>query len=132
MTLVPSPRLIWATALAGFPLAIAGAVVPAARTAVEVAGGILVAGIAADALLRKRALAGLRIELPELERFFKDRDGSVRVRVHNSAARARRIGVGIAAPAGIEAAAEEQRVDLPDGAPAADFEWRCTPRRRGR
>jgi len=130
--IVPSSRLIWVTALAGFPLAVAAAVAPGARLGVEFVGAAIVAGIAADACLRRRALSGVRIELPELERFFKDRGGSVRVRVHNAAARARRIAVGIAAPEGIDAEAEEQRVDLPQGATAADFEWRCTPRRRGR
>jgi uncharacterized protein (DUF58 family) len=130
--IVPSARLIWLTAAAGFPLAVAGAVAPEARVAAEVCGAALAAAVGVDALLRSRALAGVRIELPEMVRFFKDRAGEIRVRLHNPSARGRRVAVGMVAPAGIDAEAEEQRVDLPDGAAAAEFAWRCMPRRRGR
>ena len=40
--------------------------------------------------------------------------------------------IGLAAPEGVEAEWEDQRVILPAGAAAADISWSCTPRRRGR
>jgi uncharacterized protein (DUF58 family) len=93
----------------------------------------LVAVVAAiDAMLRGRALAGIRVEIPELVRFFKDRDGEIRVRLHNAGRKARKIRVGMVAPEGMEAADEDAMVALPEGAEAAEFSWRCTPRRRGR
>lgn len=129
--IVPSGRLIWLTAAAGFPLAVAAALSPQTRVAAVACGAGLVIAIVADAMLRERALRGVRVELPELVRFFKDRDGEVRVRVHNSVGRARRVRVGIASPEGIDAEAEEQTIDLPAGA-ASEFPWRCIGRKRGR
>src|ERR1700733_12926438 len=79
-----------------------------------------------------RALAGIHIDPPALVRFFKDRDGEIRVHVHNSRGTARRIRVGMVAPEGIEAVSEDVIVNLPEGAETAEFVWRCTPRRRGR
>ncbi len=130
--IVPSPRLIWLTALIGFPAATAGAVLPGARLVSMALAAIFLTMVLIDAALRRRALAGIRVELPELARFFKDRDAEIRVRVHSESGRAWRIRVGIVAPEGFEAVAEEQEVILPAGARAADFAWLCTPRRRGR
>jgi uncharacterized protein (DUF58 family) len=130
--MVPSPRLIWVVALIGFPAAalagLSAEMRPAALAGIATLG--LIAGI--DAWLRGRALRGIRIETPELVRFFKDRDGEIRVRVHNDLKNARRVRVGMAAPEGIEAAGEDVLVALPDGAELAEFVWQCTPRRRGR
>src|SRR5258708_3087139 len=132
--IVPSTRLIWLTAAAGFPLGVAAALAPSARAAAAICGAALVASIAVDAFLRPRALRGLRIELPELVRFFKDRNAEVRVRLHNTVgtatARARRVRIGIPAPPGIDAESEEQTVDLPPGA-VSEFPWPCTARRPG-
>jgi len=129
--MVPSLRLIALTALVGFPAAVAAAVLPSSK---PIAIAILIALAAAaliDAALRRRALAGLRVELPELARLFKDRSSEIRVRVHNPSGRARSVRVGISAPEGIEAAIEEQAVNLPEDAPASEFIWTVTPRRRG-
>jgi len=128
---VPSGRLIWLTAAVGLPLAVVAALSPGARVIAIVCGAVLLAAVAADAMLRDRALRGLRVELPELVRFFKDRDGEVRVRVQNESGRSRRVRVGIGAPEGIESDSEEQTVDLPAGA-ASEFPWRIVARRRGR
>ena len=130
--MVPSARLIWVVLAIGFPAAAFAALEPMVRPAAFALIAALAAVILADAALRGHALAGIRVELPELARFFKDRDAAIRVRVYNSTGRVRRMRIGIVAPGGIEAANEDQLVDLPAGAPAADFVWNCTPRRRGR
>ena len=130
--MVPSPRLIWLAAAIGFPAAVAVALAPGARPVAMAAIGSVAVAAFSDAAMQRRALAGIRVELPELARFFKDRSGEVRVRVHNESRQARRLRVGIVAPEGIETSAEEQTVDLPPGAPAAEFAWTWMPRRRGR
>jgi len=122
--------LIWLVAVVGFPAAVVAGLSTDMRAWVLLALIVVVA--AGDAMLRERALDGIRIETPELARFFKDRDGEIRVRVYNSGLKARKIRVGLVAPEGIEAAGEDVLLGLPEGAKAAEFSWRCTPRRRGR
>ena len=116
----------------GFPAALVAALLPMARVYAEAVIACVIVGMIVDAVMSRRVLVGLRIELPELARFFKDRDGQILVRVLNPSNAARSLHVGIAAPDGIESAFEEQRVDLPGGAGTAEFAWRCTPRQRGR
>jgi uncharacterized protein (DUF58 family) len=130
--MVPSARLIWTFTLVGFPAAVAAGLAPDLLIPMLAIIGVVVVAAFADALIRNRSMAGLRVQTPELARFFKDRAGEIRVRVHNPSQRARRLRIGIAVPEGLEAAAEEHTVDLPDGADAADFPWTWTPHRRGK
>src|SRR5579883_983055 len=132
MKLVPAPLLIWIVAALGFPAAMAAALAPGLRWIAIAAIVAIGAAALADALLRHRPAAGIRVNLPELSRIFKDRPAAVRIRVQNPSRVAKRVRVGLPAPPGIDAANEDQFVDLPDGAEAAEFEWRITPRRRGR
>ncbi len=129
MRIVPSTLLIWILIAIGFPAAMIAGLIPAARIPAIAAIGLIIAIAVADALLRHRALAGLRIELPTLARLFKDRDAEIRVRIHNAGG-ARRIRVGIVAPEGIDSPDEDQFVETPAG--AAEFIWRASPQRRGR
>ena len=130
--MVPSARLIWIVAAVAFPAAAIAGLAANTRPAVLIAILAITLLAALDAALRARALAGIRVETPDLARFFKDRPGEIRVRVHNPARTRRRIHLGIAAPDGIETGAEEFDVELPGGADAAEFPWRVIPRRRGR
>ncbi len=112
--MVPSARLIWLVVLVGFPAAVAAGVAPELLLP-------MIAIIASShrccrrstPLMRKRALAGLRVETPDLARFFKDREAEIRVRIHNPSKQARRVRIGIPSPAGLEATDEERLVDLP-------------------
>lgn len=131
-SLVPSARLIWIFTLLGFPTAVAAGLEPAFLIPALAAIGILVAVVIADAAMHTRALAGIRVETPDLVRFFKDREAEIRVRVHNPAKHARRLRIGIAAPQGLETPDEEHVVDLPGGADLAEFSWIWMPQRRGR
>jgi len=130
--MVPTPRLIWLVAAVGFPAAVLAAMVPETRV-IAIAAIVLVAAAAVgDALLRGKALAGIRVELPPLARFFKDRDGEMAVRIHNPTQRKKRIRIGIPAPEGLKMHDEEQLIVLPDSSPASECRWQFSPRRRGR
>jgi uncharacterized protein (DUF58 family) len=119
--------------MVGFPASVAAGLFPQARFAALAVMAAVVVIACIDALLRSRGLAGLRVELlPALMRMAQDREGEIRVRIHNQRSQARVVKVGLIAPDGIEAAVEEQEVRLPQGAEAADFFWKWTPRRRGR
>jgi len=132
VTVVPSPLLIWMTVAAGFPAAIAGALIPAARPAAIAIGAVVGIAAAIDAAMRRRALDGIRIETPGLVRSFKDRRLQLRFLIQNATGKSRRLHVGIAAPEGIGVEDEERLVQLPSSAGAAAFSWEITPHRRGR
>jgi uncharacterized protein (DUF58 family) len=130
--MVPSARLIWLMAAIGFPAAILAALLPSVRSIAIAAISLIPSLAIVDALLRGRPLAGIGIVLPELARFYKDREGRIRVRMVNKSRRPLRVRVGLPAPEGIETPAEEQMVELPADAEAAEFSWTFLPRRRGR
>jgi len=130
--LVPSARLIWIFTLVGFPAAVIAGLAPELLIPMLAIIGVVAAAALIDALMRDRAIAGLRVHTPELARFFKDRESEIRVRVYNASRRPRRLRIAIAAPPGFEASIEEQTVDLPAGADAAEFPWTWTPHRRGK
>lgn len=130
--MVPSARLIWLVAAIGFPAAIVAAVLPGERR-IAVAAICLIALLAViDALVRSRSLDGISMVTPEFARFYKDREGRIVIRILNRSRRARCVRVGLVAPEGIETPSEEQVVDLPADADAAEFSWTFLPRRRGK
>jgi uncharacterized protein (DUF58 family) len=80
-----------------------------------------------DALMRGRALNGVRVELPPLVRMFKDRAAEIQVLVHSAAPS--RVRVGVVVPEGIHADSEEIDIELP--AQTSAFIWKWTSHRRG-
>jgi len=127
--IVPSRRLIWLLALAGFPAVVIEAIVPQARVAALIL--IIAVALAAviDALRRRRALDGLKVELPGLVRLVQGREPRIAVTIHNDNRSGRRIRIGFAAPPGVEMEPDEQAIDLP--AATSRIEWLCHPRLRG-
>ena len=119
--------MIWVVALVGFPAASLAALSVEARVGALVCLVVLAAVIVGDVLMRDRALNGVRVELPELVRMFKDRAAEIRVVVHGRAGS--RVRVGVVAPEGIHAEAEETDVELP--AETSEFVWKWTAYRRG-
>src|SRR5579863_3975880 len=125
--MIPSSRMIWVVAVVGFPAATLAALSPEARVVGVVCLAAVVVVILIDASMRSRALDGVRVELPELVRIFKDRAGEIRVRVHSGSAR--RVRIGVVVPDGIHAEAEETDVELPSE--TSEFIWKWTAQRRG-
>jgi uncharacterized protein (DUF58 family) len=130
--MVPSSWLIVVLAVVCFPAAVAGAILPGLRWIAIAPLAVMAILAALDAALRRRALQGIRVELPDLVRFFKDRDAHMVVRVHNPAKRAKQLRIGIVAPPGIETPDEERLVRLPADAGTVEFAWPWKPVRRGR
>jgi uncharacterized protein (DUF58 family) len=117
--------MIWVVGLVGFPAAAMAALAPETRAV----AGLVLAGLAVligcDAWMKERALHGVRVEVPELVRMFKDRAVEIVVRVHGGS----RIRIGVVVPDGIVAEAEEIDVELP--AKVSEFVWEWTAHRRG-
>ncbi len=127
--IVPSTRLIGLVAFVGFPAAVVEAVVPQTRGAAIVI--ILALAIAAllDALLRHRALDGVKIEVPDRLRFVQGREARVPVTIRNDSKRLCRVRIGFAMPEGLQAQPEEQWIDAPAG--VSVMQWLVKPDRRG-
>jgi uncharacterized protein (DUF58 family) len=125
--MIPSSRMIWVVAVVGFPAATLAALSPEARGVALVCLAAVAVVIIGDAFLRSRALNGVRVELPEVVRIFKDRAAEIRVRVHNVSAA--RIRVGVVVPEGIAAEFEETEVEAPAG--TSEFVLKWTAHRRG-
>jgi uncharacterized protein (DUF58 family) len=119
--------MIWVVGVVGFPAAALAALAPEARFAAGVCLAVLAIFVGGDALMRDRALAGIRVELPELVRMFKERPAEILVRVHRESST--RIRVGVMVPDGIAAEFEETVVELP--AKVSEFVWKWTAHRRG-
>ncbi len=128
--IVPSARLIWLAVL-GVPAVVVEALVPGARPAAAVLVTALCAAAVADAALRTRALAGIRVELPPLLRLVQGREAQILVRIHNASHTARRIRLGLAVPEEIAAEPEEQWLSLSAQVPCFEVSWKCLPRVRG-
>ena len=115
----------------GFPAAVVFALVPAARTtSAVVILAVLITAIM-DAVMRTRALAGIRVELPVLLRLVQGREAQVPVSIHNPHAQGRRLRVGFALPDGIETQPEDQWLSLPSHSPLFQVDWKFYPRHRG-
>jgi uncharacterized protein (DUF58 family) len=125
--------LIWVVAAVGFPAALALGLFPAAaRAPALMAMAIPVLAATIDALLRNRALAGLRVQLPDLVRAVEGREVSLQILIRNSGGKPRAVRLSLALPEGLSSELEEQLVRLPADAPAVKLQWVCTPDRRGR
>src|SRR5271168_3900689 len=110
--MVPSARLIWLVASVGFPSALVLGLFPSARLPAILAMALLVMIAIIDALLRDRALAGLRVQLPDLVRAVEGRDVVLAVLIHNPEAQPRSLRLAILFPAGLSSPFDEQLVRL--------------------
>jgi uncharacterized protein (DUF58 family) len=129
--IVPTSRLLFWFTMIALPCAVAGAVA-GDNLVLPLAGIAALALMAAvDAAAGYGRLDGLSIELPEVTRFSRDREGIMEVRVRNAQQTSRRLRLGLLLPRQIQPAAEEQNLLLPAGSEWSRLEWRLTPRQRG-
>jgi uncharacterized protein (DUF58 family) len=131
-SLVPQSRLLFWFAVIALPFSVLGAVYPEAG----LVSWCLILGLLAAAVLDAgragHQLDGVRIELPALVRFSKDRAASLPVVIHNESGRALRLRLGLGLPADLPSPEEDRVVLLPGGTDRSQLDWPCQPRRRGR
>ena len=129
--IVPRSRLLFWVAMVILPFATLGAMLPGALfpSLVLIAG---LAGVAAfDALLAHGVLDGISVNLPEVIRLAKDREGAIEFKLKNERQKHRRLRLGLVFPPEIESAHEDVHVNLQSGSEWSRLAWRCRPRKRG-
>ena len=129
--IVPRNRLLLWIALIVVPFTTVGATVPGAFVLSMIFVGGLLAVVLAEALLSFGQLAGIRVQLPEIVRWQKDRPGVLEIRVHNESLAGRLLRVGFAFPREIVSDGEDRTIQLPANAALSRLDWSVTPNRRG-
>jgi uncharacterized protein (DUF58 family) len=87
--------------------------------------------VVADAFLAASSLRGIGVQIPELTRMSKDRDGAIELQIENERMGARRVRLGLALPREIGSAEEDVLAVLPADSRFSRIEWPCTPAKRG-
>jgi uncharacterized protein (DUF58 family) len=129
--IVPRTRLLLWVSLILLPFAAVGATVPGSLVISSVFIGGLLVVVLIDALLARGQLTGVRVQLPEIVRFQKDRPGVIEVRLNNETLAARLLRLGFAFPREITSETDDRTVLLPADAAISRLDWPVTPNRRG-
>lgn len=129
--IVPRARLLLWIALIVLPFAAVAATVPGATAIASVCIGGFFAAILVDAFLSFGQLTGIRVQLPDVVRWQKDRPGVLEVRIHNESLTSRLLRIGFAFPREIVPESDDRTVTLPANAALSRLDWKATPNRRG-
>ena len=129
--IVPRSRLLLWTAIIVLPFALLAAVSPGAVAISLLFIGALLLLALADALVARKNLAGIGVELPPVSRMSKDREAKLELRIKNEPQQARQLRVGLPWPRGIHAETDELETLLPAQSKWSRLTWPCTPRKRG-
>ena len=129
--IVPTNRMLAAAALS-IPLFGAAALYPSLLYAAIVGVGLIIVTGIADAVLARRALAGIGLELPAVVRFSLKRENVISIRIRNEAQIRRPLRVGLPLPREFDSPNEDLRITLPAGTQYSQVDWQCTPQQRGR
>ena len=129
--IVPRSRLLHWTAMVVLPFAFLAAVAPGAAVVSLLFIGALFLLVMTDALLARRNIVGIGVELPVVARLSKDREGKLELRIRNEQQRSRLVRVGLPWPREIKTENEVLEALLPAQSEWSRLTWACTPSKRG-
>jgi uncharacterized protein (DUF58 family) len=130
--IVPRSRLVLGVGLMVVPLATMAGAVPAT---LALSGSLIVVllGFALlDAFLGFRRMDGIRVELPEVVRLSKDREGAIELCIRYDGMGAKCLRLGLPFPREIFSANEDLFAALPKKGAYSRLLWPCKPLKRGR
>jgi uncharacterized protein (DUF58 family) len=130
--IVPRNRLIIWSGIVLLPCSLAGALYQTAAVSAVTVIAVYFLLVMMDGISASRRLRGIQVQLPELVRLCKDREGVIELRFTNTTSGTRRIRVGLPLPAEISSSSESFVALLPQGAQNSLLPLRCTPKKRGR
>lgn len=128
--IVPRTRLLVLVAVILLPCAVVGALMPDVALACITIAALVAAITTADALLSRRALDGIAVELPPVLRLVAERPTEILLKLNNASSSAKLLRIGLALPAEISSARPDVTLIAPPGVSCPV--WACTPARRGR
>lgn len=130
--IVPKFRLLFWVGAVVLPFGTLITVVPSAAFVPAVLIAILFVLAITDAAFALGRLKGIRVELPQVVRLSKDREGKIELRIHNETMKIRQVRVGLAFPEGIYSPQWEMTADLPKESQSSSFKWSCKSLKQGR
>jgi uncharacterized protein (DUF58 family) len=123
MTFVPRFRLLAWSAAVFMPLSLVLALLADLRP-LALGASVLLIGLAGfDALASKDRLAGINVELPDVVRLSKGRQGDLVVRIENEGVRIKRLRIGLGFPREIFSESNELDVFLPFESALSSVRW---------
>ncbi len=122
--------LLW-VAVVLLPCSLLVAFEPSATGVAWGGAGALAAAALADALVGRKRLARISLELPPVTRLSKEREGRLEVRLRNEARRAAQLRLALMLPPEVVSAFEDVVVNLPAGSEWSRLNWTCVPQKRG-
>lgn len=129
--IVPTNRLlIWTGA--AVPFAAFGAANPEQYMAALIPVILFIAVVLSDAFISLNKLDGVHIELPELTRLSKDREGELNLRIINEKAKVKKLNIGLSFPKEISSEIPDLKIDLPGDSETSAASWPVQASRRGR
>lgn len=129
--IVPRSRLlVWVTVLVLPFAAIAGM----ASEFTLLAVGLIILFfliVFADAVVAQERLGGVKVELPEVTRLSKDREGLIELQIRNEQQKQRELRLGLELPLELHSDREDVIALLPASSDLSRINWKCTPLKRG-
>ncbi|MCC6489079.1 MAG: DUF58 domain-containing protein [Candidatus Hydrogenedentes bacterium] len=126
------PRTALLTSCAGVVfVATLAAVEPRVAALLPALAGAVATLALVDAALAFRCLRGVSVNLPDVVRLSKDREGTVDILVRNESGRSRRLRLGLAFPREVGAIRDSVETIIPPDTQVSHVEWPVVPSRRG-
>ncbi len=121
--IVPKSRLLFWVGLIFLPFSV---LLSAAPSTVMLSAGLMAAVLilaAIDGFLAFGSLDGVSVELPEVVRLSKGREGELTLRIHNDRIKNGRLRLGLAFPPGIYSPNRDMTAELPEKRPYSSLKW---------
>ncbi|MFC1498476.1 DUF58 domain-containing protein [Verrucomicrobiota bacterium] len=87
--------------------------------------------VAVDAVLGSLRTKTIKIDLPDLVRLSKDKNGSIPIMISNESMKGLSLRVGLPLPEHIDTKQDDLNMTLPERHKDLNVEWECVPRARG-
>jgi uncharacterized protein (DUF58 family) len=121
--IVPKSRLLFWVGLIFLPFSV---LLTAAPSAAMLSAGLMAAFVilaAIDGFLAFGSLDGISVELPEVLRLSKGREGDLTLRIHNDRIKKGRLRLGLAFPPGVYSPNRDMTAELPEKWPYSSVRW---------
>jgi len=129
--IVPRSRLLFWVGMVFLPFTmLANAVPGTSLLSGGIAAGLLLVCFM-DALLGRDRLRGIKVELPEVVRLSKGREGQMILRIHNDRMTIKQLRLGLAFPHGIFSPSRDMIAQLPEGSSSSTLTWPLRGLRKG-